>query len=68
MLQRIQESKLRQKDSGLEEDDQGMCALILVPTRELALQVHKNLQDVAKALSMKVYLRVLDILTAHDML
>ena len=48
--------KLKQKDSSKtpSKDGQGVLALILAPTRELALQVHKNLQDVAKAVSVKV--------------
>lgn len=37
----------------------GVCAMILAPTRELALQVHKNLADVAKPLSIKVGLSLI---------
>ncbi|CAB4017425.1 ATP-dependent RNA helicase ddx24-like, partial [Paramuricea clavata] len=55
VLQRILETKLKQKDSNKNpsKEDQGVLVLILAPTRELAIQVHKNLQDVAKAVSVK---------------
>jgi superfamily II DNA/RNA helicase len=58
-LQRILDTKLKQKDSNKisSKHNQGVLALILAPTRELALQVHKNLQDVAKAVSIKVRIR-----------
>lgn len=50
------ETKL--KDSNIKEKtplkkNQGVLALILAPTRELALQVHKNIQDVAKTVKIK---------------
>ena len=56
VLQRILETKLKGENSNKisSKGDQGVLALILAPTRELALQVHKNLQDVAKAISIKV--------------
>ena len=50
-------SKLKEKDlqeCTPKENNQGVLALILAPTRELALQVHKNLQDVAKVFSVRV--------------
>ena len=55
-MQRILETKLKQKDSNKNpsKEGQGVLVLILAPTRELAIQVHKNLQDVAKAVSVKV--------------
>ena len=56
VLQRILETKL--KDSNIKEKtpskkNEGVLALILAPTRELALQVYKNLQDVAKPVKIK---------------
>ena len=41
------------KDKTPSEKNHGVLALILAPTRELALQVHKNLQDVAKPVKIK---------------
>lgn len=47
---------MKQKESSENSvtSHQGVLAIILAPTRELALQVHMNLQDVAKAVSLKV--------------
>ncbi|XP_046848202.1 ATP-dependent RNA helicase DDX24-like [Xenia sp. Carnegie-2017] len=55
VLQKILDMRLNKSTKcKLTSDCEGMLALILTPTRELALQVYKNIQDVAKEISVKV--------------
>lgn len=46
-------------DGILSSPKTGVCAMVVAPTRELALQVHKSLEDVAKVLSIKVGLNLI---------
>ena len=61
MLHRLLSSKMKheQDETNMEQSEKGsknggVSAYVLAPTRELALQVHKSLQDIAKVLSIKV--------------